>query len=71
MTLAAGAGLVLFAFTVEASSKSEQALNLLASWAATESEPIAAETSDRDGRSGDAQPKHQDPGSERRSASRA
>jgi hypothetical protein len=31
----------------EAGSKSEQALNLLASWTATEAEPIAADLSDR------------------------
>jgi len=39
--------LVLFAFTAEIGSKSGEALNLLARWAATESRPIAADTSDR------------------------
>jgi transcriptional regulator with XRE-family HTH domain len=47
MTLAADTDLVLFAFTAEAGSKSEEALNLLASWTATESEPIDATISDR------------------------
>src|SRR4029453_11198557 len=37
MELAADPGLTLFAYTAEAGSKSEEALNLLASWAATES----------------------------------
>jgi hypothetical protein len=40
MTLAVDGALVLFVFTAEAGSKSEQALNLLASWTATESAPI-------------------------------
>jgi hypothetical protein len=47
MTLAADPDLVLFAFTAEVGSKSEEALNLLASWTATESEPIDAAISDR------------------------
>ena len=47
MTLAADPDLVLFAFTAEVGSKSDEALNLLASWAATENQPIAADTSDR------------------------
>lgn len=47
MTLAADPGLVMFVFTAEVGSKSEEALNLLASWTATESEPMAADTSDR------------------------
>jgi transcriptional regulator with XRE-family HTH domain len=47
MTLAADPDLVLFAFTAEAGSKSEEALSLLASWTATEIEPIAADISDR------------------------
>ena len=47
MTLAADADLVLFAFTAEAGSKSDEALNLLASWTATESKPIDAAISDR------------------------
>ena len=37
----------MFAFTAEVGSKSDEALNLLASWAATENQPIAADTSDR------------------------
>jgi transcriptional regulator with XRE-family HTH domain len=36
MELAADPGLTLFAYTAEAGSKSQEALNLLASWAATE-----------------------------------
>jgi MmyB-like transcription regulator ligand binding domain len=40
--------LVLFVFTAEAGSKSEEALNLLASWTATEGEPILADTSGHD-----------------------
>ena len=47
MTLAADPDLVMFAFTAEIGSKSDEALNLLASWAATENQPIAADTSDR------------------------
>jgi len=47
MTLAADPDLVMFAFTPEVGSKSEEALNLLASWTATEQEPIAADTSHR------------------------
>jgi transcriptional regulator with XRE-family HTH domain len=45
MTLAADPDLVMFAFTAETGSKSEEALNLLASWTATEHEPIAADAS--------------------------
>jgi hypothetical protein len=37
----------MFAFTAEVGSKSEQALSLLASWAATEDEPVEADVSDR------------------------
>jgi MmyB-like transcription regulator ligand binding domain len=37
MELAADQSLTMFAYTAEASSKSEEALNLLTSWAATES----------------------------------
>jgi transcriptional regulator with XRE-family HTH domain len=48
MTLSADTELVMFVFTAEVGSKSEEALNLLASWAATEREPIGAETRDRD-----------------------
>jgi transcriptional regulator with XRE-family HTH domain len=47
MTLAADPDLVMFAFTAEVRSNSDEALNLLASWAATENQPIAADTSDR------------------------
>jgi hypothetical protein len=36
----------MFAFTAEVGSKSEEALNLLASWTATEDEPSGADTSD-------------------------
>jgi hypothetical protein len=38
----------MFVFTPEVGSKSEEALNLLASWIATEQEPIAADTNDGD-----------------------
>jgi hypothetical protein len=38
----------MFAFTAEVGSKSEEGLDLLASWTAIEDEPIAAETSDLD-----------------------
>ena len=48
MTLAADPELVLFAFTPEVGSKSEETLNLLASWIATEQEPIAADINDGD-----------------------
>jgi len=48
MTLAADPELVMFVFTPEVGSKSEEALNLLASWMATEQEPIAADTNDGD-----------------------
>ena len=48
MTLAADPDLVMFAFTAEVGSKSQEALDLLASWTATEDEPIAADASDRD-----------------------
>jgi len=44
MTLAADADLVLFVFTAEVGSKSEEAPNLLASWTATEAEPIVGRT---------------------------
>jgi hypothetical protein len=37
----------MFGFTADIGSKSDEALNLLASWAATENQPIAADTSDR------------------------
>jgi transcriptional regulator with XRE-family HTH domain len=48
MTLAANPDLTMFAFTAEPNSKSEDVLNLLASWTATESEPLGAELRDRD-----------------------
>jgi hypothetical protein len=48
MTLAADPDLVLFAFTAETGSKSDDALNLLASWTATEHEPVTAQTRDLD-----------------------
>jgi transcriptional regulator with XRE-family HTH domain len=48
MTLAADPELVMFAFTPEVGSRSEETLNLLASWIATEQEPIAADTNDGD-----------------------
>jgi len=44
MQLIADAGLMLFVYTAEPGSKSEQAMNLLASWAAT---PVHADTTDR------------------------
>ena len=47
MTLAADPDLVMFVFTAEVGSRSEQALSLLASWAATEDEPVAADVRDR------------------------
>ena len=39
MDLSADTGLTMFAFTAESGSKSEQALNLLASWSATSDQP--------------------------------
>jgi hypothetical protein len=42
MELAADPGLTLVVYTVEPGSKSEQALNLLASWAATPDEEITS-----------------------------
>jgi MmyB-like transcription regulator ligand binding domain len=47
MTLAADRDLVMFAFTPEVGSKSDEARNLLSSWTATEKVPVAAETSHR------------------------
>ncbi len=44
MTLAADPDLVMFAYTAEVGSKSDEGLNLLASWTATESQSVAAET---------------------------
>lgn len=46
MTLATDPDLVLFVFTAEIGSKSDEALNLLASWTAPDREPIAADTRD-------------------------
>ena len=46
MTLAGDSGLTMFAYTAEQGSKSEGALNLLASWAATP-DPAPAESSPR------------------------
>ncbi len=43
MALAADPDLVMFAFTAEIGSKSEEALNLLASWTATPDQQLAAE----------------------------
>jgi hypothetical protein len=44
MTLGADSELTMFAYTAEPGSKSEEALNLLASWTATpdEAEPVEA-----------------------------
>ena len=42
MTLAADSGLTMFAYTAERGSKSEQALNLLASWVATQEQEAEA-----------------------------
>jgi transcriptional regulator with XRE-family HTH domain len=47
MTLAADSELTMFAFTAEPGSKSEEALNLLASWTATPDEAQPAEAPDR------------------------
>jgi hypothetical protein len=47
MQLAADAGLLLFVYTAEPGSKSEEALNLLASWAATLDEAAPANVTDR------------------------
>jgi hypothetical protein len=41
MELVAGPGLTMFVYTTEPGSKSEQALNLLASWTATPDEETA------------------------------
>jgi transcriptional regulator with XRE-family HTH domain len=46
MNLAADPDLVLFAFTAEVGSKSEEALNLLASWAATADQQLAGDVGD-------------------------
>ncbi len=47
MQLAADAGLMLFVYTAEPGSKSEEALNLLASWAATLDETEPANVTER------------------------
>jgi MmyB-like transcription regulator ligand binding domain/Peptidase family M20/M25/M40 len=47
MTLAADPDLVLFAFTAEAGSKSEEALNLLASWTATPHQQLVGDSGER------------------------
>jgi hypothetical protein len=52
MTLATDPDLVMFAFTAEVGSKSEEALNLLVSWTAT---PVE-ETADADHQE---QPRHE------------
>jgi transcriptional regulator with XRE-family HTH domain len=47
MELVADPGLTMFVYTVEPGSKSEQALNLLASWAATPEPPESAHVTDQ------------------------
>jgi len=47
MTLAADPDLVMFAFTAEIGSRSQEALNLLASWTATPDQQLAGEPGDR------------------------
>jgi hypothetical protein len=47
MTLAGVPDLVLFAFTAEAGSKSEEALNLLASWTATPHQQLVGDSGER------------------------
>ncbi len=47
MSLSADTGLTMFAYTAEPGSKSEQALNLLGSWAATTAPPERATTTDQ------------------------
>ncbi len=47
MTLTANPALAIAVFTAEAGSKSEQALNLFASWTATHEQPEAANFIDR------------------------
>jgi hypothetical protein len=47
MTLAADPGLMLFVYTADPGSKSEEALNLLASWAVTLGEAEPANVTDR------------------------
>jgi transcriptional regulator with XRE-family HTH domain len=47
MTLAADPDLVMFAYTAEIGSRSEEALNLLASWTATPDQELAGELGER------------------------
>jgi len=47
MELSGDPGLTMFAFTAETGSKSEHALNLLASWAATPDQVETAHATDR------------------------
>ena len=47
MQLSADEGLILFVYTAEVGSKSEEALNLLASWTATLDETEPADVTDR------------------------
>jgi hypothetical protein len=47
MALTANPGLTIAVFTAEPGSKSEQALNLLASWTATHAQPESANLIDR------------------------
>jgi transcriptional regulator with XRE-family HTH domain len=47
MELSADTGLTMFAYTAESGSKSEQALNLLASWSATSDQAEPAHATDR------------------------
>ena len=47
MTLVGDSGLTMFAYTAEAGSKSEEALNLLASWTATLDPTELANVTDR------------------------
>jgi len=47
MTLAADPDLVMFAFTAEIGSRSQEALNLLASWTATPDQQLVGEPGDR------------------------
>jgi hypothetical protein len=46
MELSAERGLTMFVYTAEAGTKSAEALNLLASWAATPGQPETAPTAD-------------------------
>jgi hypothetical protein len=47
MELAADSGLTMFAYTAEPGSRSEQALRLLGSWAATAAQPDPAASTDQ------------------------